>query len=68
MEPLRQPDPHRYAYLLAKEPKCALTVLEEGTKQEYLRANFWPTHPLIMKLGGKPFGYIVIWQAAESRI
>jgi class 3 adenylate cyclase/tetratricopeptide (TPR) repeat protein len=35
-----------YAYLLAKEPRRALTVLEEGAKDENLQASFWPTHPL----------------------
>ena len=35
-----------YAYLLANEPKRALTVLEEGTKAENLQASFWPTHSL----------------------
>ena len=37
-----------YAYLLAKEPTRALTMLEEGTKEDNLRASFWPTHPLII--------------------
>jgi Tfp pilus assembly protein PilF len=35
-----------YAYLLAKEPRRALTVLEEGTRDDNLQASFWPTHPL----------------------
>jgi tetratricopeptide (TPR) repeat protein len=35
-----------YAYLLASEPKRALTVLEEGTKADNLQASFWPTHSL----------------------
>jgi tetratricopeptide (TPR) repeat protein len=35
-----------YAYLLAKEPKRALTLLEEGAKDDYLHASFWPVHPL----------------------
>ena len=35
-----------YAYLLAKEPRRALTVLEEGAKEDNLQASFWPTHPL----------------------
>ena len=35
-----------YAYLLANEPKRALTVLEEGTKPDNLQASFWPTHSL----------------------
>jgi tetratricopeptide (TPR) repeat protein len=35
-----------YAYLLAKEPKRALAVLEEGAKEENLQASFWPSHPL----------------------
>ncbi len=35
-----------YAYLLAKEPRRALTVLEEGAKDDNLQASFWPTHPL----------------------
>ena len=37
-----------YAYLLAKEPQRALTLLEDGTKEDNLRASFWPTHPLII--------------------
>ena len=37
-----------YAYLLAKEPDRALAVMEEGTKEDNLRASFWPAHPLIM--------------------
>ena len=37
-----------YAYLLAKEPDRALSVMEEGTKEDNLRASFWPAHPLIM--------------------
>lgn len=37
-----------YAYLLAKEPRRALAVLQEGTKEENLHASFWPTHPLIV--------------------
>ena len=35
-----------YAYLLAKEPRRALAVLEEGVKDENLKVSFWPTHPL----------------------
>jgi class 3 adenylate cyclase/tetratricopeptide (TPR) repeat protein len=35
-----------YAYLLAQEPGRALTVLEEGTKDDNLQASFWPIHPL----------------------
>ncbi len=35
-----------YAYLLAKEPRRALTVLEEGAKDENLKVSFWPTPPL----------------------
>ncbi len=35
-----------YAYLLAKEPRRALTVLEEGAKDENLQVSFWPTPPL----------------------
>jgi class 3 adenylate cyclase/tetratricopeptide (TPR) repeat protein len=35
-----------YAYLLAKEPRRALAVLEEGAKDENLKVSFWPTHPL----------------------
>jgi len=35
-----------YAYLLAKEPRRALAVLEKGAKDENLKASFWPTHPL----------------------
>ena len=35
-----------YAYLLANEPRRALTVLEEGAKDDKLQASFWPTHPL----------------------
>jgi class 3 adenylate cyclase/tetratricopeptide (TPR) repeat protein len=37
-----------YAYLLAKEPQRALTLLEDGIKEDNLRASFWPTHPLII--------------------
>jgi class 3 adenylate cyclase/tetratricopeptide (TPR) repeat protein len=37
-----------YAYLLAKEPSRALTLLEEGTKDDHLQASFWPTHALIV--------------------
>ena len=37
-----------YAYLLAREPKRALSILEEGIKKDYLQASFWPTHPLIV--------------------
>lgn len=36
------------AYLLAKEPERALTLIEEGTKEENLKASFWPAHPLII--------------------
>jgi tetratricopeptide (TPR) repeat protein len=35
-----------YAYLLAKEPKRALALLEKGAKDENLQASFWPAHPL----------------------
>ena len=35
-----------YAYLLAKEPRRALAVLEEGAKDDNIQASFWPTHPL----------------------
>jgi class 3 adenylate cyclase/tetratricopeptide (TPR) repeat protein len=35
-----------YAYLLANEPRRALTVLEEGAKDHKLQASFWPTHLL----------------------
>ena len=35
-----------YAYLLDKKPKRALTVLEEGAKDDNLQASFWPSHPL----------------------
>ncbi|MEJ2284049.1 MAG: adenylate/guanylate cyclase domain-containing protein [Desulfobacterales bacterium] len=35
-----------YAYLLAKEYKHALDVLEEGAKEENLKASFWPCHHL----------------------
>jgi class 3 adenylate cyclase/tetratricopeptide (TPR) repeat protein len=35
-----------YAYLLAKEPRRALAVLQEGVKEESLQASLWPTHPL----------------------
>ena len=35
-----------YAYLLAKEPRRALTVLEEGVKEDNIQASFWPTHAL----------------------
>ena len=35
-----------YAYLLAKDPRRALAVLEEGTIDENLQASFWPSHPL----------------------
>jgi tetratricopeptide (TPR) repeat protein len=34
-----------YAYLLANEPKRALTVLEEGTKPDSLEGGLWITHP-----------------------
>jgi class 3 adenylate cyclase/tetratricopeptide (TPR) repeat protein len=37
-----------YAYLLAKDPNRALTLLEDGTTEENLRASFWPAHPLII--------------------
>jgi class 3 adenylate cyclase/tetratricopeptide (TPR) repeat protein len=37
-----------YAYLLAEEPRRALDVLEEGIKDDYLQASFWPTHPIIV--------------------
>ena len=35
-----------YAYLLANEPRRALTVLEEGAKEDNLQASFWPVHTL----------------------
>jgi predicted ATPase/class 3 adenylate cyclase len=35
-----------YAYLLAKDPRRALALLEEGAKDENLQASFWPIHPL----------------------
>jgi class 3 adenylate cyclase/tetratricopeptide (TPR) repeat protein len=35
-----------YTYLLANEPRRALTVLEEGAKDHKLQASFWPTHLL----------------------
>ena len=35
-----------YAYLLAKEYKHALDVLEEGAQEENLRVSFWPCHHL----------------------
>ena len=35
-----------YAYLLAKEPSRALALLEEGTKDNHLKASFWPCHHL----------------------
>ena len=35
-----------YAYLLANEPKRALTVLEEGTKPSNLQGAVWIVHPL----------------------
>jgi len=35
-----------YAYLLAKEPERALTVLKEGTKDDNLKVSFWPTPSL----------------------
>lgn len=35
-----------YAYLLAKEPRRAMTVLEEGSKDDNIKASFWPTHLL----------------------
>ena len=37
-----------YAYLLAKEPRRALGILEEGIKDDNLQASFWPTHPIIV--------------------
>jgi tetratricopeptide (TPR) repeat protein len=37
-----------YAYLLATEPNRALAVMEEGTKEDNLRASFWPAHPFLM--------------------
>ena len=35
-----------YAYLLAKEPRRALAILEEGAKDDNIQTSFWPTHPL----------------------
>jgi tetratricopeptide (TPR) repeat protein len=35
-----------YAYLLADEPKRALSVLEEGTKPGNLKGGVWTVHPL----------------------
>ena len=35
-----------YAYLLAKDHRRALDVLEEGAKDENIHASFWPIHPL----------------------
>jgi tetratricopeptide (TPR) repeat protein len=35
-----------FAYLLAYEPRRALTVLEEGTKPSYLESGVWIVHPL----------------------
>jgi class 3 adenylate cyclase/tetratricopeptide (TPR) repeat protein len=35
-----------YAYLLAKEPGRALTLLQEGAKDDNLQANIWPTPTL----------------------
>ena len=35
-----------YAYLLANEPRRALTVLEEGTKPSNLESGVWIVHPL----------------------
>ncbi len=35
-----------YAYLLAREPMRALTVLEEGTKPGNLEGGVWTVHPL----------------------
>jgi tetratricopeptide (TPR) repeat protein len=35
-----------YAYLLANEPKRALTVLEEGTKPSNLQGAIWIVHPM----------------------
>lgn len=37
-----------YAYMLAGEPKRALGELEEATKEENLRASFWPAHSMII--------------------
>jgi class 3 adenylate cyclase/tetratricopeptide (TPR) repeat protein len=35
-----------YAYLLANEPRRALTVLEEGTKPSNLQGAIWIVHPI----------------------
>ena len=41
----RQP---RLRILARQRTTRALTLLEEGTKEDNLRASFWPTHPLII--------------------
>lgn len=37
---------HGYACLLAKDPMRALKSLIEGSRDDYLQASFWPSHPL----------------------
>jgi len=57
-----------YAYLLANEPKRALTVLEEGTKPSNLEGAVWIVHPLtILADAYRALGEIALGTECVSR-